>query len=481
MAKKVKKKKNILESVFSIIFTLVVCIFIVQLFLLDKLPFLYNAIITVVLMLFTLGLIAIQFGKKINKTNKTLGKIIMVILSVLLLVGNFYIFKTRTAISNIVDNKPLDAIEVDVIVLKENEIDSIDDLSKEIGIIKVGQTTYVDKALKELKEVNNSFKLKDYYRFDDYAKALFNNEVEAIILDTSYRNQIEENYPEFDIKTKVIKSYYFEEEKEDISIDVDVTKSTFAVYLSGIDQKGKINVKGRSDVNKVLFINPNTRQIFIVDIPRDYYVEQPCQFNQKDKLTHTGIFGIDCSVQSVANYMGIDINYYVKVNISSVEKIVNALGGIEVYSDYPFTAWYTYNFHTGINYLNGKEALAFMRERYTLPNGDFDRIQNQTKVLRAIINKAISPTIITNYLSLLDAVSGTFQTNMSEKEINDLIKMQLNDMRGWDIVSDQLSGTGGTDWTPANGFDAYVCYPDSVSLERVLNKVEIIKNNGIIE
>lgn len=480
MAKK-KNKKNTLEIIFSVIFSAIAGLFIVQLFLLDKLPFLYNGIITLVLLLCVLGLVALQLSKKINKTNKTLGKVIMVILSVLLMFGNVYIYETRSAISNIVSEKPLDKIEVSVIVLKDSKLKSIDDLSKNVGVIKVGNPSYVEKAIAEIQKDNNSFNIKEFNGFDRFADALYNGEVEAIIIDTSFVSQFDEFHPSFSTDTRIITSYYYDEEKEDISIDVDVTKDTFAIYLTGIDQSGKIGVRGRSDVNKVLFVNPTTRQIFVVDIPRDYYIEQPCQFNQKDKLTHSGIFGVDCTVESVSKYMGIDINYYVRVNFSSLEKIVNALGGIDVYSDYGFTAMYTYTFKKGMNHLNGNQALYFTRERYSLPNGDFDRIQNQTRVLKAIIDKAISPSIITNYLSLLDAVSGTFQTNLSEKEINDFIKMQLNDMRGWDIVSDQLNGSGGTDWTPANGFNAYVCYPDGSSLSRVLEKIKTIKENGILE
>lgn len=477
-----KTKKNTLALIFSIVFSVIVGIFILQLFLLDKLPFLYNAIISLALLLFTLGLVALQFAKKINKSNKTLGKIIMVILGGLLIFGNVYIYKTRLAISSIVNEKPSDKIEVNVYVLKDSPLQSIEELSKEVGIIKVGNVAYINQSVEEIKKVNDNFEILSYTGFDSFADALYSGTVEAIILESSFATQFEEKHPNFFTDTRVISSYYYDEVKEDISIDVDVTQDTFAVYLTGIDQRGKIGVRGRSDVNKVLFINPNTRQILIVDIPRDYYIQQPCQFDQKDKLTHTGIFGVECTVQSVSNYMGVDINYYVRVNFSSLEKIVNALGGIEVYSDYSFSALGNqYHFSKGINYLNGAEALAFSRERKTLPNGDNDRIQNQTKVLKGLINKAVSPSIIKNYLNVLDAISGTFQTNMSEKDINALIKMQLNDMRGWNIVSDQLSGKGGTDWTPANGFNAYVCYPDGSSLDRVLSKVKTIKENGIIE
>lgn len=479
MTKKKTKIKNMPELIFSSIYTLIVLVFVVQLILLDKLPFLYLGMVVGVLLLVTLGLVALQFGKKINKSNKTLGKVLMGLLAIILMVGNVYIFKTSSALKNMINNNT-DKIEVAVVVMKDSPIKEIKELSQQVGVISVGDSTYVDHALEEMKEENDSFDVNTYADFNRFADALYDGSVEAIVLDMSFVTQFEENHPTFSEDTRVIKSYYYEEEKDDIVIDTDVTKDTFTVYLSGIDQRGSIGVRGRSDVNKVLTINPKTRQILIVDIPRDYYVKQVCQYNQLDKLTHTGIFGVDCTVQSVANYMGIDINYYVRVNFSSLEKIVDALGGIEVESVYNFNAQ-GYSFSKGTNYLNGAQALAFSRERYSLPNGDFDRIQNQTRVLEGMIKKAISPSITTNYLSFMDAISGTFQTNMPESDINDLIKMQLNDMRGWNIVSDQLSGTGGMDWTPANGFNAYVCYPDGTSLDRVLTKIEAIKNGEVIK
>lgn len=227
-------------------------------------------------------------------------------------------------------------------------------------------------------------------------------------------------------------------------------------------------------------INPQTRQIFILDIPRDYYIPQVCQANQLDKLTHTGIFGVDCTVESMSNYLGIDMNYYVRINFSSLEQIVDALGGVDVESAYDFNAG-GYHFNVGINHLNGAQALAFSRERYSFEGGDNVRIANQTRVLKAIIDKVTSPAILTNYMSFMDAISGTFQTNMNEKEINALIKMQLNDMRSWQISSDHLEGTGGIDWTPANGFDAYVMYPDEDSRLRALKEIETIMNGGTLE
>ncbi|MGN1343215.1 MAG: LCP family protein [Traorella sp.] len=475
-----KKKVLLLNRLFSIVFIVIMIAFLVQLYLLDKLPIKYYILMVTGLSILTAVLVLIQILKRFNKVVKTFGEFLMLFIGILLVMGIIYINKTNDTIKKFTENTNKKDIAISVIVMNDSPLHSIQEITGDVGIVNIGETVYIDEALAEMNKINFDFETKVYAGFDRFGDALYNGEVEAIVLNESLRSQFEDNHPTFDEDTRVITTYYYEKVNDDISIDVDVTKEVFTVYITGIDQKGSINTNGRSDVNKVLVINPTTHQIFIIDIPRDYYIEQVCQFNQKDKLTHTGIFGVDCSVKSVSNYMGIDINYYIRINFSSLEKIVDALGGIEVDSEYEFSAG-GYTFTKGINYLNGSQALAFSRERKSFAAGDNIRIANQTRVLKAMINKAISPSIITNYLSFLEAIEGSFQTNMSENEINDLIKMQLNDMKEWNIVSDALTGKGGTDWTPANGFNAYVMYPDETSLERILGKIWLIKENKVIE
>ncbi|MFQ7539032.1 MAG: LCP family protein, partial [Clostridium sp.] len=256
----------------------------------------------------------------------------------------------------------------------------------------------------------------------------------------------------------------------------DVTSQPFNIYITGIDTYGTISTVSRSDVNMIATVNPKTHQVLLTSIPRDYYVPQPCQGGQTDKLTHTGIFGVDCTVETVENYFGIDINYYVRVNFSSVENIVDALGGINVESPIAFDAL-GYSFSAGTNSLNGKEALAFSRERYSLGGGDRDRGKNQMRVITGIINKAISPSIITNYTSILDAVSGSFQTNMSNSEMTSLIKMQINDMSGWDIEQIAVNGTGNASaWSPANGFNSWVMEPNVNTVKRAVEVMKKVEN-----
>lgn len=295
-------------------------------------------------------------------------------------------------------------------------------------------------------------------------------------MDEATRSLFEDNHSKFDSETRIVKSYKYKTSTKDISKNVDVTSEPFNIYITGIDTYGTISTVSRSDVNMIATVNPKTHQVLLTSIPRDYYVPQPCQGGQTDKLTHTGIFGVDCTVETVENYFGIDINYYVRVNFSSVENIVDALGGINVDSPIAFDAL-GYSFSAGTNSLNGKEALAFSRERYSLGGGDRDRGKNQMRVITGIINKAISPSIITNYTSILDAVSGSFQTNMSNSEMTSLIKMQINDMSGWDIEQIAVNGTGNASaWSPANGFNSWVMEPNVNTVKRAVEVMKKVEN-----
>ena len=164
-----------------------------------------------------------------------------------------------------------------------------------------------------------------------------------------------------------------------------------------------------------------------------------------------------------------------KLIFSGITNIIDALGGVEVDSPYEFTTLHgNYKIKKGVNELNGDQALCFVRERYALPSGDFDRGKNQQRLLKAMLKKAMSPKIITNYSNILAAVEGSFETDMSSDDIKSLVNMQLDDMAGWKIKQISVSGTGGSDWTPANGFNAYVAYPD---MDSVHEAVEMMRKN----
>ncbi len=483
MAKKTHKtkKKPIYKTAgfyFVLVYALLTMGMIIQLFTVNVLPTKYVVIASVILLLLLLGMYFLQMGKRVNKINRVLGKILIVILSVFLGLGNWMLFKTGSAFSRMTgDNSETTVISV--VVMKENEAETIEDVKDgKFGITETGDQEILQKAIGDVeKDAGQSVTTVSYKSYKDIGDDLYDGNIDAIIMDEATRSLFEDNHPKFDSETKVIKSYEYETESKDISKNVNVTEEPFNVYISGIDTYGTISTVSRSDVNMIATVNPNTHQILLTSIPRDYYVPQPCQGNQKDKLTHTGIYGIECTVETVENYFDIDINYYVRVNFSSVVDIVDALGGITVDNPVEFTSFDGTYFPAGSIELSGSEALSFSRERKSLGGGDRDRGKNQMRVITGIINKAISPAIITRYTGILDAVSGSFQTNMSNSEMTSFIKMQIDEMSGWDIEQVSVNGTGNPSaWSPANGFNSWVMEPNVETVQKAVDLIHRVEN-----
>jgi len=448
-------------------------------------PFKYLLPIDLVLILIGCGLVWVQFSKKINMFNRILGKLMMVIISVVLCVGCVFILQADEAITKITIKPGDKEYEIiSVVVLKENKAEKLDDVKDGVFAIpdKIDQE-HTKTAIKEInKELNSEVITKSYANTNDQAKALMEKEADAMILNESYRSLLDEKYPSFEKDTKIIHTVKIEKEVKKIGNKVDVNSTPYHVYISGIDTYGPIATNSRSDVNMIASINPTTHQILLTSIPRDYYIAQTCQGNQKDKLTHSGIFGIGCTVESMEQFTGLKINYYVRVNFSSLESIVDAIGGIDIYNQFAFYSGVDGELIPGGNiHVYGNTALKFARERHAYAEGDVQRGRNQMIVLEAIVQKAISPAIITGYSGIMSAVGNNFQTNMSEEEILSIIKRQLEEGGDWNISQQNVIGSGGTDWTPANGFNAYVMYPDLTSVDNALTNIQAVVDGKNIQ
>ena len=487
MAKKKQTSKQIKKPLFKtagfyfvLIYALLTILFIVQMFTSNVVPTKYLIPVVVVLLLVLLGMYYLQLGKRVNKVNRILGKVLIVILAAFLGVGNWYIFKMSDTFARMSgDNTQTDVMSV--VVMKESPLKEIEDLKgKKLGIVKTGDVSLNTKALADIeKDLGEEVTTVEYSSYKEFGDDLYDGNVDAILVNEGSRGLFEDNHPNFNDETRFIKQYTYEKETKDISKDVNVTKEPFSVYISGIDTYGSISSVSRSDVNMIVTVNPNTHQVLLTSIPRDYYVPQPCQGGQTDKLTHSGLWGVEATVETIEEYFGTDINYYARVNFSSLIDIVDALGGITVENPVAFTASDgTYSYAAGNINMDGAQALRFARERYNLADGDRDRGRNQMRVITGMINKMISPSIITRYTSIMSAIGGSFQTNMSSNEMSSLVKMQIDDMSGWDIKQISVSGVGnGSAWSPANGFNAWVMEPDQAT---VTNAVTLIKkvNSG---
>ena len=470
--KKNKKKVNVnFGLIFILLLTISAIVFCVMLY--SKLPTLYLFALLFIFLLIIL-LLRILVTRR-NRQVRQIGIVLIAIMLVIVNFGNYYLYRTN-AVLDTIGGANVDIIEYSLVVNNDSSYETAQDLSSDtiFEIMTLGDTEFNDQAVASLNEdLGFEAEVSEMNSLNDAYTSLLDDPNEVLILNEGLRSMFIEAGHDLDSTTKVIGKYSFERPREETVSTVDVTNEPFIVYISGIDIYGSISLVSRSDVNKLMVVNPNTKNILLIDIPRDYYIPQTCQYNELDKLTHTGIFGVDCTVESVSNYFGIDIDYYARVNFSSLIKIVDALGGIEVNSAYNFCSG-SYCYSEGINYLNGDEALMFSRERYSLPNGDSDRIENQSRVLKGIIDKVTSPAIITNYMDIMGVLSECVETNMPSSDIDKLIQMQLSDMAHWNIESLAVGGTGATEYSPANGFNSYVMWPDEDSVNEAKDRIYTI-------
>ena len=227
-----------------------------------------------------------------------------------------------------------------------------------------------------------------------------------------------------------------------------ITKEPFVVYLSGVDNRGELTEKARSDVNILAVVNPTTKQAALINTPRDYYVDL-AGTDSKDKLTHAGLYGVETSMATLGNLYGVNVAHYIRINFAGFISIIDAIGGVDVYSDQAFTSvgspgyYDPTTFAEGWNHLDGKSALAFARERHAFKTGDIQRGINQMKVIDAMAEKLKSPALLMSFSKLMDAMSDCFVTSLSQEQISALVRMQLGDLSSWDIQIYSVTGTGG--------------------------------------
>lgn len=313
------------------------------------------------------------------------------------------------------------------------------------------------------------------------ADALRQQECRAVLFNEAYRDSLAETagYEWTQAGLRRLDTYAFSHEDDVVWEVPNDLPETFVAYISGIDTYGGLSARSRSDVNILAAVNTRTRQLCLVATPRDFYVEFAASKGQKDKLTHAGIYGVANSVDALERLYGVEIDYYVRLNFSGFVQIIDALGGIEVYSEYDFTVENIREYHRGINQLTGLEALAFARERYSFPSGDYQRAKNQMEVIRAVVQKCASPAILKNYRSVMEAIAGNVETNMPQDQILSLVRAQLASGGEWGISTQTVSGTSAYRETYSMpGHELYVILPDPQSVEAAKNSLQAVRSAG---
>ncbi len=473
-----KDKKEFVFFLLSLVFTVFFCvsfgIFSYHILKLNILPlkFLIGGFL-LVFVLFCLFLYLL-FKRK-NRIIKVLVFLFLLLFSGAFYLGGDYLKNTYLFFNN--TNQEYDTLTFSVLALKENGFSQLEEIENKM----VG---YMSDDYKE--EIHNSLQNKIQYQevlkeeFGSVVDALFEKEVDAIVLESSYLAILKEEIENLETSTKVLYTFEVKEkthiENEETRKNTEITLTPFILYISGIDQWGNVvSSRGRSDVNQLAVINPRTHHVLFVNTPRDYYVQLAGTTGLRDKLTHAGIYGIDKSIKTLENFYEIDITHYVRVNFNTVIKVVDVIGGIDIYSDLAYKPRNDSRYiNKGWNHFDGKLALAYARERYAYQTGDHHRGANQQQVMTAILEKLTSSTIlISKYNSILNALDGTFQTDMSMEEMTSFIKYQLEKMPSWKIESYAVTGSGSMDYTYSMGskHKLYVMEPNMNSVKVAKQKI----------
>ena len=454
-----ENKKSIGFMIFAIILSVILVVFtgglVYQIFKLQILP--DNILIPIILVLILLTLIfvlLINFSTH-GLVSKILCSLMVVVLSTVYELGNYYLYSTNTTLETVTDQGNKAKNTVSVVVLNSSGLENVNSLEgSKLGVLKTIGNEATKKSLTDLKKNNVTYTKKTYDNMLGMLKALYDGEVDAIVLNEAYRSNVcdLEDYANFNNDTKVIHKtvYYTKENSSSLAVS-DITSKPFNILISGNDSFGSLDENSRSDVDMLVTINPVTSTILLTSIPRDSYVKEvcndyACNYGVYDKLTHTGIYGVDTTKDTIENLLDIDINYVYRVNFTSMIDIVDALGGVDVTvpEGMAVSKFYTNSnlegVHEGENHLDGKRALAYSRERKAYLDGDLQRARNQQQVLQAMFKKATSPEIIKNYTSLLKALIGAFDTNMTTKEITSFIKYQIQAKPSWKFEQFVLKG-----------------------------------------
>jgi len=473
------KIKNITGILTSIILIVMTVSFLVLLNILGVVPDAYFIFIVAGLVLITMFIsmcLLIKPMKRKKKPERLLIKVyrfirmICYFLAFFLIVGYSFMVYYLNKTMNFIDNIGVITEEVSyyyVMVLADSRYQESSDLDG----TSLGYFERTDE------EVLSSIKLGLEYvmvnDLDRLKEMLLDEEVTSILISDIIKNRYEEEDSDFNNKVKILETISIKSEIKDITKKVSIKNTPFNVLISGIDTFGKINTTSRNDVNIVATINPNTNKILLTSIPRDYYVQLHGKKGLKDKLTHASYYGTETVVKTIEDILDIDINYYVKVNFSTVVELVDTLGGIDVYADQTVNLYGCKKIKKGYNNLNGTCALAFSRERYAYSDGDLHRGRNQQEVIKAIFKKITNgTTILTEYNNVLKVMDGKFVTNLDMDEVLSFIKYELNDLGSYIFTNTQLSGSGSMGETYS--------YPGQNLWIMIPNEKTIIKAKGLI-
>ena len=490
-----KKGVFALGKVLGVVFAGAVIAFITRLGQLGILPM--NLVVSLGVLLGLLVSVTVMLTwSGFGKGRMITGVAISLVMTILLSVGASYLQKTIDTLKNIT-NANSETVHMGIYVRAEDaEHYSETATTYQYGILESLDRSSTDEVLRQMEEeLGKAVSYQQYSSLPQLVQGLLDGQVDAIILNAAYLDVLKEMDGFKDISNRIV-----EVELNHVEIDPpqpaqttqsqqgeqppkDESSAPFTIYISGIDTRGSANVRSRSDVNILATVNPQSRQILLVSTPRDYYVPLSISNGVPDKLTHAGIYGIEVSQDTIGMLYDMNVDYYVRVNFSGFVEIVDALGGVTVHSDYAFSVrkdGQYYYFQKGDNYLEGKAALVFCRERDSFITGDNQRGKNQMAFIQGMVSKMLSPAILSNYTNLLEAIEDSMITSMPMEKITDLIARQLQGGGSWNVVSYSVTGTDASRIPYSLSQYVYVMLPDETMVNRAKEMIQDVYEGKVV-
>ncbi len=462
-------------KIWSIVYVVLLALFVFTLLSADILPLVLLIPILVLLAGASMLIFPELFFANIKKSRKIIALIVSCVLIPIYAYGAIGLGSVAGFFSAITGNEQ-QTVEFLVITRKDSPLKELPDLQgKTVGTYISEEPVYMAARKKLADEVTVNYQTSP--NITEMASSTLVGGFDATLMTKSNYDALKDQNKDFRKDTKKLYSFSVKMDEADLAKRVNVTKEPYNILISGLDVSGTIDVTSRSDVNMIMTVNPKTHKILLTSIPRDSVIHMNEKGGAADKLTHTGIYGIGCSLGAVEDLTGLDMNYYVKVNYTTVKKLVDALGGIDVKNDYEFDTHgmkAKYHFKKGKIHLDGAHALAFARERKSFPDGDIQRNRNQAKVMSAMIKKATSSrTILMNYTNILNSIKDYMQINMTQKEIKSLVKMQIAKNPDWSIKRQSMEGPSAFMQCYSTGsYEVSVVQVSDESLSKCVKKIK---------
>lgn len=435
----------------------------------NVLPNKYLIIMIAVLLVVNIILGLLMLAK--NKIINVIGMILIILFSSVMIVGFTYANKTFDNLKELVAPNE-EKTNYYILSLNEGEYTDIKQLEgKVVGILDQESESLIEKLDSETK-----LEYKKYPSIGDLIVGLELKEVDAIVVSSTVYNLIIEENENFEKSIKKLGEVEVVGKQEKIESDINVNDS-FIVYLSGLDSRdtSAVATAGLSDVNILVVVNPTTHKLLLIHIPRDYYVDVYGRPGMKDKLTHVGLYGTNTSMKTVANIFDININTYVKVNFKALTNVVDAIDGIDVYSDTAFNSYHKKGWYVkkGMNHMDGEKALAYSRERYAYSSGDRHRGKNQTDVISAIVKKVSqNKQYLLKYNDILSSIQPYFNTNLELEDVQELVKNQIDTLKPWTVESISVDGSNSQNYTASWPKQmTYVMIPNQATIDNAKEKI----------